>query len=189
MIADMEPNPYESPRAVAEPNGRTRPHYGVYKASIWPRDVTDWAIGLLLVLFGAVLTASVAMICLLLAFDPLYGTVLFLLALCPISLLGIRSVSILESGLEVKRFMGPSLFLTWEATRSIRPASRREVVRAGLLLPHRSCTVSMSFRDQYRIDWDGGCFIFSPRQRELFVDAIRVHLGQRESDGPTQPAR
>ncbi len=142
-----------------------------------PRDAIDWLLGLSLGLaISGVLYGSAALVFWLLSFDPLAGIVMVLLTACVVCLFGIQSISIGETGLELRRVFGGSRHLGWEEIRTIRAATRWEVVCFGLLSPWRICTMSMTFRDQYRIDLHRGYFFYPPRECQPFVDTILDRL-------------
>jgi hypothetical protein len=181
-------NPYESPKTRETGDGQ-RPRPEVYRARLAPRDVTDLLLGLFVGLpTAATLVGCGGVVFWFLSYDPLIGMMMVVsFAVSFVCLVGIRSIAIGETGLELRRVWGGSRHFRWDEIHGIRAASRLDVLRFGLFLPWRICTLSMTFRDQYRIDLHHGCLFYPPREFQSFADAIRTQLTEpSDASHPTQ---
>lgn len=97
------------------------------------------------------------------------------LVLLPVALRTVGRLRIDQAGIRFGRRAGRPAFLPWNSIRSIRPASRREVVLRGWLLPPippREATRSMTSVGHYRIEWEGGYTFYPPLEELAFRSAV-----------------
>lgn len=151
-----------------------KPHSG-------PRDLTDVLVGLLValptlgVLYGipAAIVVSVGGSWTLALVAAALGAALFTLFISP--LFTIRGLKISADGLRFDRVLGRPKFLAWSQIHRIRPATRREVVLWGWLLPPfpaREATRSTSSIGHMRIEWGRRYRFFPPNDPRLFEEAV-----------------
>jgi hypothetical protein len=105
------------------------------------------------------------------------GPAILILALLSIafSLHAVEWLRIDEQGIRFGRRWGSPKFLPWAAVRRVRPATRREVVLYGWLLPPippREATRALTSVGHYRIEWEGGYCYFPPEDEGTFRRAV-----------------
>ena len=175
-------NPYESPQSRPDDEAQ-RPPFGSYRARLWPRDPLDVLLGTAVgIPLGVLICGGGAALSWWWIQDPLIGACAALLIGLAISLTGIRRLEIGETGMVVRRVVGGTQTIGWADVESIREAGRWEVLVWGLFHPWRVCSLSLTFRGQYRIELRRGFLLFPPRDSRSFVEAIRSRLPQRSID-------
>ena len=172
MVDDTEQptNPYDPPQVETSLCADTPFTFG---PRVLPRDLVDVVVGILLGLSGCCLLYGVPMlVAYRLGFEPVLPVFVVLFATVVIALHGIRKLSFNDSGIMLKRTLGSPRFVPWSEIIGIREASRTEIVVRSLLFPHQCCTVCMSCRQHYCIEWNGGHFYFPPRDPKTFIEAF-----------------
>ena len=196
------------PKSVSAPPAARIGHAKgqIFKIQVMPRNAKDWLLGLAIVplilgVFGFlpgwlahVLTLSLGM-----KADVAFGlsvmsgiVVLFGIA----ALLGtgsVESVRVSHDGLTIHRYIGPSKFLPWSIVRGIEPMLPGEVFREVWMwpgFPPRGSIVCMSADGFHRINCEGDCWYFNPRNARKFFDAIERYQrpeNTKETEGESSP--
>ena len=153
----------------------------------WPKDSHD-----LVAVLGASVPLLVLVAALVIAIRllvPPAWSVLVLLTVVVLALLHrVWFLRVDEHGLHFVRAFGRPKYLSWSQLITIRPATSREVIVWGWLLPPfppREATNAFTAAGHYRIEWRGGYSFYPPEptQEAMFLAAIAAHrpdLGTRQ---------
>jgi hypothetical protein len=164
-------NPYESPRTADGAEAC------VFRPRILPRDATDWLLGLSMGLpIGGAIVGGFMWLSHRFGLPIELGLIPALSIAIVIFLAGIQRITVHDTGLELHRKLGSPRFVEWSDLHGIRRASRAEVFWASVFQPQRICSLCLSFRDQYRMDWRYGYFYYPPRELEAFLEAVSGKL-------------
>lgn len=109
------------------------------------------------------------------ALAGLFGGGVFIVGCIILGTGSVRSIVVDHEGLTVNRFIGPSKFLPWSSVRRIAPISRGQALTQVWLwpgLPPRGSIICMAVSGYQRIDCEGDCWYFCPRNVERFYGAV-----------------
>lgn len=151
-----------------------------------PRDLLDICLGLPIGLFQTAILLGLPAI---LAYIPTRSTVIAFVAFCVANgiflLFVVRRITMTTDGIRFHRILGSPKFLSWDRIKSIKLASRSELIVHGWLwpiFPSREITFSLSAIQHYRVTWQSGFCYYPPADPQQFEKFAFGKLQNRSSD-------
>ena len=90
----------------------------------------------------------------------------------------VKSITISESGIDLKRMFGNPKSIPWDRVRGYIEVTPKEVIIFGWLwplFPAREMTPCMSCKGHVRIQLDDGYFYYPPNDLHRFREALEKH--------------
>jgi hypothetical protein len=158
-----------------------------FEARLNPRDGTDVLMGVALSVW---ILAIFAVLPLVVAWwwtgdlrtGRIVATIVLAVAAAFVFFSSIRFVALGPDGVRLTRYSGTERFLPWKDVKAIEEVARKEIfLRFWPFpgLPVRGNAISGTTRGQFRIDYEGGCCYFPPKD----VDGFREAAAQRLKGG------